>query len=97
MYPIFANVRSGGSATDWCHHSWRYITRRDQFDTKVQKILEFQKKVHDKARSNVEKAHEKQKKQYDAKRNNKTFVIVGDKVLVKSMKNEGCKGGKLEP
>ena len=67
------------------------------FTTKVQKMLEFQKKVHDEARSNVGKAQEKQKKHYDAKHNNKTFVKVGDKVLVKSMKNEGHKGGKLEP
>lgn len=63
------------------------------FTTKVETIFELQKKAHDEARSNIEK----QKKQYDAKHNSRTFVRVGDKVLVKFMRNEGRKGGKLEP
>ena len=43
------------------------------------------------------KAQARQKRQYDAKHNTNTKVNVGDKVLVRSMKNEGRKGGKLEP
>ena len=49
------------------------------FAIKVQKMLEFQKKVHDEARLNVEKAQEKQK-QYDAKHNNKTCQSRGQGV-----------------
>ena len=73
------------------------VPEETDFDTQVQKILDFQKEVHDEARSNIEKAQERQKRQYDAKHNSKTHVKVGDKVLVKNMKNESRKGGKLEP
>ena len=44
----------------------------------------------------IEKAQEHQKKHYDAKHNTNTKLKVGDKVLVKDMKNEGRKGGKLD-
>ena len=80
------------------------LTRQDvsssevvDFSTKLERMLEFRKKVHDQAKSNIEIAQEKQKRQYDSKHNTKTLVKVGDQVLVKSMKNEGRKGGKLEP
>ena len=67
------------------------------FETKVQKMLELQKELHDKARINIEKAQARQKRQYDAKHNTNTNIKVGDKVLVQAMKNQGRKGGKLEP
>ena len=67
------------------------------FETKIQKMLELQKELHDKVRSNIEKAQAHQKRQYDAKHNTNTKVNVGDKVLVQAMKNQGQKGGKLEP
>ena len=67
------------------------------FETKVQKMLELQKELHDKARINIEKAQARQKRQYDAKHNTNTNIKVGDKVLVQAMKNQGQKGGKLEP
>ena len=60
-------------------------------------MLELRKKLHDQACENILKAQQCQKKQYDAKHNTKTKLKVGDKVLVKSMKNEGRKGGKLKP
>lgn len=66
-------------------------------ETKVHRMLELQKQLHDKARSNIEKAQARQKQQYDAKHNTNTSLKVGDKVLVQSMKNESRKGGKLEP
>ena len=52
------------------------------FETKVQKMLELQKELHDKARINIEKAQARQKRQYDAKHNTNTNIKVGDKVLV---------------
>ena len=51
---------------------------------------------HSNALANIEKAQEHQKKHYDAKHNTNTKLKVGDKVLVKNMKNEGRKGGKLD-
>ncbi len=65
-------------------------------ETKTEKMLELQKKLHDQARENIVKAQERQKRQYDAKHNSKTKLKLGDRMLVKSMKNEGRKGGKLE-
>ena len=38
--------------------------------------------------ANIQKAQARQKKQYEAKHNTDTRITVGDKVLVKSMKNE---------
>ena len=70
------------------------------FETKVQKMLELQKELHDKARINIdiEKTQARQKRQYDAKHNTNTNIKVGDiEVLVQAMKNQGRKGGKLEP
>ena len=66
-------------------------------ETRVQLMLELQKQLHDKARSNIEKAQARQKLQYDSRHNTNTTIKVGDKVLVQSMKNVGRKGGKLEP
>ena len=66
------------------------------FEKKVEKMLEIQKKMHDRARSNIEKAQARQKRQYDAKHNTNTKLKVGDKVLVRSMKNKRSKGRKLE-
>ena len=60
-------------------------------------MLEQQKELHDKAKSNIEKAQTHQKQQYDAKHNTNTKIKVGDKVLVQAMKNQGQKGGKLKP
>ena len=45
-------------------------------DEKVQKMIAFQKEIHDKARDNVVKAQEKQKQQYDAKHNGRTELKV---------------------
>ena len=42
------------------------------FETKVKKMLELQKELHDKARSNIEKAQARQKQQYDVKHNTNT-------------------------
>ena len=66
-------------------------------ETKIAKMLELQKKLHDQARENIERAQQRQKRQFDAKHNSLTKLKVGDQVLVKSMANEGRKGGKLEP
>ena len=51
------------------------------FETKVQKMLELQKKLHDKVRNHIENAQARHKRQYDAKHNTNTNVNVGDKVL----------------
>ena len=64
------------------------------FEKKVEKMLEIQKKMHDRARSNIEKAQARQKRQYDAKHNTNTKLKVSDKVLVCSMKNKRSKGRK---
>ena len=67
----------------------------DDFETKVKRMAELRAKVHSNALANIEKAQERQKKHYDAKHNTNTKLKVGDMVLVKDMKNEGRKGGKL--
>ena len=59
-------------------------------------MAELRAKLHSNALANIEKAKERQKKHYDAKHNTNTKLKVGDKVLVKDMKNEGRKGGKLD-
>ena len=51
--------------------------------------------MHSNALANITKAQEQQKTQFDAKRNTNTKLKVGDKVLVKDMKNADRKGGKL--
>ena len=66
-------------------------------EAKVQRMLELQKKIHDKAYANIEKAQARQKLQYESKHNTSTKIAVGEKVLVQAMKNVGRKGGKLEP
>ena len=58
------------------------------FELKLQRMLELQKKLHEQAYANIQKAQACQKKQYEAKHNTNTRITVGDKVLVKSMKNE---------
>ena len=63
-------------------------------ETKVEKMLELREKLHDQAHENAQKAQQRQKKQYDEKHNTKTKLKLGDKVLVKSMKNSGRKGGQ---
>ena len=65
-------------------------------ETKVELMLEMQKKLHENALANIQKAQSNQKQQYDVKPNTRTKLKVGDKVLVESKKNEGRKGGKLE-
>lgn len=59
----------------------------------MQRMLE----LHEHTYENIEKAQARQKKQYEAKHNTNTKITVGDKVLVKLMKNESQKGGKFEP
>ena len=68
----------------------------DDFEAKVKRMAELRAKVHSNALANIEKAQERQKKHYDAKHNTNTKLKVGDKVLVKDMKNEGRKDGKLD-
>ena len=51
-------------------------TQELTLDEKVQKMIAFQKEIHDKARDNVVKAQEKQKQQYDAKHNGRTELKV---------------------
>ena len=67
----------------------------DNFEAKVKCMAELRAKLHSNALANIEKAQERQKKHYDAKHNTNTKLRIGDKVLVKDMKNEGRKGGKL--
>ena len=43
---------------------------------KVDRFIELQRKVNDKARSNIEKAQERQKRIYDDKHNAKTKLRV---------------------
>lgn len=72
------------------------IDDNDDFDLKVKHMLELRAKMHSNALANISKAQEQQKKQFDAKHNTNTSLKVGDKVLLKDMKNEGRKGGKLK-
>ena len=65
-------------------------------ETKVERMLEVQKKLHENALANIQKAQSDQKQQYDAKHNTHTKLKIGDMVLVESKKNDGRKGGKLE-
>ena len=53
-------------------------------------------KVHSNALANIVKAQERQKKHHDAKHDTNTKLKVGDKVLMKEMKNEEWKDGKLD-
>ena len=62
--------------------------------TRVERMLEIQKKLH--VHANIQKALSNQKRQYDAKHSTHTKLKIGDKVLIESKKNEGRKGGKLE-
>ena len=61
-------------------------------ETKVERMLEMQKKLHENALANIQKAQADQKQQYDAKRNTRTKLKVGDVVLVECKKNDGRKG-----
>lgn len=63
---------------------------------KVEKMLEIRRKLHENALGNIRKAQKCQVRQYDAKHNIDSKLKIGDKVLVKEMKNEGRKGGKLQ-
>ena len=65
-------------------------------ETKVERMLEMQNKLHENTLANIQKVQLDQKQQYDAKHNTHTKLKVGYKVLVESKKNEGQKGGKLE-
>lgn len=65
-------------------------------ETKVERMLEMQKKLHENALANIQRAQANQKQQYDAKHNTCTKLKVGDMVLVECKKNNGRKGGKLE-
>ena len=65
-------------------------------ETKVERMLEMQKKLHENALANIQKVQIDQKQQYDTKHNTHTKLKTGDKVLVESKKNDGLKGGKLE-
>ena len=47
-----------------------------QFETKVEKMLEMQKALHDQARKYIHEAQERQKRQYDAKHNSRTNLKV---------------------
>ena len=71
------------------------IPSGEEFDKKVKCMLELRAKVHSNALANINKAQEQQKKQFDARHNTNTKLKVGDKVLVKDMKNVERKGGKL--
>jgi len=51
-------------------------TQELTLDEKVEKMIEFQKEIHDQARDNVLKAQEKQKQQYDDKHNGRTELQV---------------------
>ena len=65
-------------------------------ETKVERMLAMQKKLHENALANIQKAQADHKRQYDAKHNTHTKLKVGDVVLVDCKKNDGRKGGKLE-
>lgn len=66
------------------------------FEAKLKGLQELREKVHANVLANVSKAQQRQKKLYDAKHNTGINLKIGDEVLVKDMKNEGRKGGKLK-
>ena len=57
-------------------------------ETKVERMLEMQKKLHENALANIQKVQLDQKQQYDAKHNTHTKLKTGDKVLVNDGRKE---------
>jgi len=58
-------------------------------ETKVERMLEVQKILHENALANIQKAQADQKQQYDAKHNTRTKLKDSDVVLVNCKKNNG--------
>lgn len=58
-------------------------------------MMSIRNQVRAQAIQNIEKARERQKKSYDAKHQPIKFKE-GDTVLLKNLRNEARKGGKLE-
>ena len=71
-------------------------TNLEDLDEKIAKLIDLQKRVHDRAYENIAKAQQRQKLQYDRKHNAGTNLKEGDKVLKQELRNEGRKGGKLD-
>jgi len=65
------------------------------FEEKVRLMMEIRQQVKEQAMANIDKAQERQKKNYDAKHQPLRFKE-GDTVLLKNMRNNARKGGKLE-
>lgn len=65
------------------------------FDEKVRLMMSIRNQVKAQAIQNIEKAQERQKKSYDAKHQPIKFKE-SDTVLLKNLRNEARKGGKLE-
>jgi hypothetical protein len=66
-----------------------------QFENKVRVMKEIRQKVNAKALKNISKAQQRMKANYDAKHQAPSFKS-GDEVLLKSVRNDSRKGGKLE-
>ncbi|PFX30308.1 Retrovirus-related Pol polyprotein [Stylophora pistillata] len=94
VLPIEMEIRSKPSSAD----SLTFDKSEDEpsdFDEKVRLMMSMRNQVKAQAIQNIEKAQERQKKSYDAKHQPLKFKE-GDTVLLKNIRNEARKGGKLE-
>ena len=64
------------------------------FDSQVEKMLEFHSNVMEKAKTNISNAQQKQKDHYDKRHAGTSSIAIGSIVL---LANEARKGGKQDP
>ena len=92
VLPIEMEIQSRPSSADLSADQVEGVT--PDFE-KVAIMMDIHDKVKAQAMLNIEKAQDRQKKAYDAKHQSLRFKE-GDAVMLKNMKNEARKGGKLE-
>ena len=95
VLPIEMAIKSKPSSTDSDSLSGTDEDASSDFDEKVRIMMNVRNQVKAKAMQNINKAQERQKKSYDAKHQPLKFKE-GDVVLLRNMRNEARKGGKLQ-
>ena len=95
VLPIEMAIKSKPSSTDSDSLSGTAEDAPSDFDEKVRFMMHVRDQVKAQAMQNINKAQERQKKSYDAKHQPLKFSE-GDSVLLRNMRNEARKGGKLE-
>jgi len=95
VLPIEMAIKSKPSSTDSDSLSGTDEDASSDFDEKVRIMMHVRDQVKAQAMQNINKAQERQKKSYDAKHQPLKFKE-GDVVLLRNMRNEARKGGKLQ-